>query len=95
MQFSLYFFNKFRLKDYFLNIFWVLYPANNLTPKLYSFNEEICIFATHIFKSFRKASEFSNGKYLDSRKILPLTQSGFRKGHSCCSELFKETDDIL
>lgn len=34
-------------------------------------------------------------EHLESNGVLPLTQSGFRKGHSCCSALLNVTDDIF
>lgn len=34
-------------------------------------------------------------EYIELHKILPSTQSGFRKDHSCVTALLKVTDDIL
>lgn len=33
--------------------------------------------------------------YINTNNILPLTQSGLRKGYSCTTALLKVTDDIL
>ena len=39
---------------------------------------------------FRQLSD-----YLESRRLLPDCQSGFRKNHGCCTALLKVSDDII
>lgn len=46
-------------------------------------------------KVLEKVIERQTANYLNKYKIIPVNQSGFRKGYSCGTALLKITDDII
>lgn len=46
-------------------------------------------------KILERAMDFQLRDFLNSHSLLPVTQSGFRKGYSCTTALAKILDDIL
>nr|CAI5869801.1 unnamed protein product [Callosobruchus analis]CAI5869804.1 unnamed protein product [Callosobruchus analis] len=66
----------------------------NSNPNVFKDLRPISILPT-LSKVIEKILERQIRKYLDSYKILPQHQSGFRKGYSCSTALLKVTDDIM
>lgn len=63
-------------------------------PLNYSDLRPVSILCT-LSKVFEKIIFSQMYSYLEDKNILPASQSGFRKGHSCATALLKVTDDIL
>lgn len=68
-------------------------PKNSSPEKLEDLRPVSILCA--LSKVFEKSIEKQIRVFVDARSILPESQSGFRKHHSCITAMAKVTDDIL
>ena len=62
---------------------------------MYAKNYRPIALTSNIIKIFERVIRFQLVHYLESNKLISENQHGFRKGHSCLSELLAHYHDII